>query len=137
MYQGGATRHRAGFLRRCAGGDAPPGDRRSELDEAPPGNGRTPVWDDEMADGPSPVPAARITQSESGTGLERAELQPQAGNQYPGRASPAGAASALPSLRQIFVPLERSSYHLPEISDFSHSLERGYPVIAAVRLDRW
>jgi hypothetical protein len=75
-----------------AGGNAPPGDRRSSLDEAAPGNGRTSVWDDEMADGPSSLPAARITKSESGTGVGRAELQSQTGNQYPDSAGPAEGA---------------------------------------------
>ena len=62
------------------------------VDEAPPGNRRTPVWNDEMADGPSPVPGARTDKSQSRTGPGRAELQSQASHHYPRRASAAGAA---------------------------------------------
>src|ERR1700692_4461569 len=83
MYRGGAAVHRARFLRGCAGGDAPPGDGRPGMDEAPPGNRRTSVWDNEMADGPPPVPAARIEKGESRTGLGRAVLQSQTGHQHP------------------------------------------------------
>src|ERR1700737_3179857 len=64
MYEGGAAGDRARFLRRRAGGHAPPGDGRSGMDEAPSGNGRTSVWDDEVADGPAPVPGAWIAKSD-------------------------------------------------------------------------
>src|SRR6202022_2969652 len=90
MYEGGAAGDRARFLRRRAGGHAPPGDGRSGMDEAPSGNGRTSVWDDEVADGPAPVPGAWIAKSESGAGVGRAELQSQTGGQHPGSARPAG-----------------------------------------------
>src|SRR6266849_5502463 len=59
------------------------GDRQPGMDEASPGNGRTSVWHDEVADGPSPVLAARIEKSESGTGVGRAVLQSQTGGQHP------------------------------------------------------
>src|SRR6266496_983362 len=94
MYLGAAAGHRARFLLGCAGG------------EAPQGNRRTSVWNDKVADGPSPVPAARIAKSQSGTGVGRAVLQSQTGGQHPGSARPAGGASALLSLKENFVSLQ-------------------------------
>src|ERR1700738_5495070 len=115
MYEGGAAGDRARFLRRRAGGHAPPGDGRSGMDEAPSGNGRTSVWDDEVADGPAPVPGAWIAKSESGAGVGRAELQSQTGGQHPGSARPAGGTWALLSLRQIFCPRKQCYAHQSEI----------------------
>src|SRR5258708_7526938 len=106
MYRGRAAGHRPRFLRRCAAGDAPAGDRRPGMDETSPGNGRTSVWHDEVADGPSPVPAARIAKSQSGTGIGRAVLQSQTGGQHPGSARPAEGARTLLGLKEMFASLQ-------------------------------
>ena len=96
--------HRARFLRRCAGGDAPPGDGRAGMDEAPPGNRRASVRDDEVAHGPPPVPDKGIEESQGRTGPRGAVLQSQTGDQHPRSTGAAGSAGALYRLTKILVP---------------------------------
>jgi len=65
VYRGGAAGPSCrGFLRGCAAGHASPGDRRSDLDEhrGKPPNIRL---ETEMADGPPPVPAARLKKAKA------------------------------------------------------------------------
>src|SRR5439155_22230371 len=125
MYRGSAASDRARFLRGCAGGDAPAGDRRSDLDEAAAGNSRASFWNDEMADGPPEIPGQGIAKSQSRTGPGGAELQSQTGHQHSRSASAAASACPSPRLRTNLTSQQSPpSCRGKKIPDFSHSLVR-------------
>src|SRR6266568_5304817 len=79
-----------------------------------------------MADGLPPFPGQGVDQSKSRTGLGGAELQSQAGHQYPGGSGAAAGAPSSPRLIRTF-PITAAVIFNCQRREFSHGLESGHP----------
>src|ERR1700682_2894440 len=125
VYGSGQAADRAPLLRGRPRSDAPTGHERPDLDGTSSGNGRTPIRHDEMADGLSPVPGARIEKSKSGIGSRGHELQSETSNQHSGSAGAAPSVAATAQLRRSDLTICKELSCRLQLSDFSHSLHKG------------